>query len=85
MVLFVFVADDPEAVIVTAAKRLDARNYPLTQVSCSTHNTLCSLVDLTLLPQVGIQFVQIGDSASATTYLNELDDALSTNNGVRVR
>jgi hypothetical protein len=27
-----FIADDPEAVIVATAKRLDARNFPITQV-----------------------------------------------------
>jgi len=42
---------------VAAARRLDARNFPLTQV--------------------GIQFVQIGNSFYASNFLKELDDALS--------
>ncbi|KAF9266189.1 hypothetical protein L218DRAFT_897162 [Marasmius fiardii PR-910] len=48
--------DDPESVIVQAARRLDAKHFPVTQV--------------------GIQFVQIGKSASAARYLQELDDNL---------
>jgi len=55
--------DDPEAVIVATAKRLDARNFPITQV--------------------GIQFVQIGNSLRATNYLKELDDGLSGGYGIR--
>jgi len=33
--------------------------------------------------QVGIQFVQIGNSKTAANYLRELDDGLSANHGVR--
>jgi len=55
--------DDPEDVIVMAARRLDRGNFPITQV--------------------GIQFVQIGDSHQATEFLNELDDSLTSNHGVR--
>jgi len=33
--------------------------------------------------QLGIQFVQIGDSPTATKFLQELDDNLSSNHGVR--
>jgi len=55
--------DDPEAVIVAAARRLDAHNFPLTQV--------------------GIQFVQIGNSRDATEFLNELDNGLGQNYGIR--
>ncbi|KZT05560.1 uncharacterized protein LAESUDRAFT_624491, partial [Laetiporus sulphureus 93-53] len=55
--------DDPEEVIVTAARRLDRNNFPLTQV--------------------GIQFVQIGDDPQATEFLNELDNGLSQNYGIR--
>jgi len=55
--------DDPEAVIVATARRLDAGNFPITQV--------------------GIQFVQIGNSQSATDYLKELDDGLSAVHKIR--
>lgn len=55
--------DDPESVIVAAARRLDAKHFPLTQV--------------------GIQFVQIGNSKKATAYLRELDDALSSRYAIR--
>ncbi|EPS98744.1 hypothetical protein FOMPIDRAFT_1125795 [Fomitopsis schrenkii] len=55
--------DDPEAVIVTTARRLDSHNFPLTQV--------------------GIQFVQIGNSRDATAFLNELDNGLGQNYGIR--
>ncbi|CCM01741.1 uncharacterized protein FIBRA_03807 [Fibroporia radiculosa] len=55
--------DDPEAVIVAAARRLDKHNFPLNQV--------------------GIQFVQIGDSPDATAFLHELDDCLSQTYGIR--
>ncbi|KAH9844363.1 uncharacterized protein C8Q71DRAFT_41712 [Rhodofomes roseus] len=55
--------DDPEAVIVAAARRLDTHNFPLTQV--------------------GIQFVQIGNSPDATEFLNELDNGLGQNYGIR--
>lgn len=55
--------DDPESVIVAAARRLDAKHFPLTQV--------------------GIQFVQIGNSRKATAYLRELDDALSSHYAIR--
>ncbi|KAI6042826.1 hypothetical protein EDC04DRAFT_2866592 [Pisolithus marmoratus] len=55
--------DDPESVIVAAARRLDARHFPLTQV--------------------GIQFVQIGNSRKATAFLRELDDALSSQYRIR--
>ncbi|KDQ64206.1 hypothetical protein JAAARDRAFT_52188 [Jaapia argillacea MUCL 33604] len=55
--------DDPEAVIVAAARRLDARHFPLNQV--------------------GIQFVQIGDSQEATEFLRELDDGLANTHGIR--
>jgi len=55
--------DDPEEVIVAAARRLDAHNFPLSQV--------------------GIQFVQIGNSAEATAFLNELDNGLSQTYGIR--
>ncbi|PCH40987.1 hypothetical protein WOLCODRAFT_70347 [Wolfiporia cocos MD-104 SS10] len=55
--------DDPETVIVTAARRLDEGRFPLTQV--------------------GIQFVQIGDSADATAFLDELDNGLSEAHHVR--
>ncbi|KZT71568.1 hypothetical protein DAEQUDRAFT_665888 [Daedalea quercina L-15889] len=55
--------DDPEAVIVSVARRLDAHNFPLTQV--------------------GIQFVQIGDSPDATEFLNELDNGLGEEYGIR--
>ncbi|KAF8338867.1 uncharacterized protein EI90DRAFT_3144184 [Cantharellus anzutake] len=55
--------DDPESVIVSAARRLDARNFPLSQV--------------------GIQFVQIGSDRSATRFLQELDDELTTTHHIR--
>ncbi|OCH94283.1 hypothetical protein OBBRIDRAFT_789419 [Obba rivulosa] len=55
--------DDPEDVIVTAARRLDAGNFPLTQV--------------------GIQFVQIGNSEDATAFLNDLDNGLGERYKVR--
>jgi len=55
--------DDPEDVIVTAARRLDRGNFSITQV--------------------GIQFVQIGDSKEAGKFLRELDDGLSANHGIR--
>ncbi|KAL6309778.1 hypothetical protein BKA93DRAFT_723170 [Sparassis latifolia] len=55
--------DDPEAVIVAAARRLDKGNYPLNQV--------------------GIQFVQIGNSPDATAFLQELDDGLSETYHIR--
>ncbi|KAK7033563.1 hypothetical protein VNI00_012787 [Paramarasmius palmivorus] len=55
--------DDPESVIVQAARRLDARHFPITQV--------------------GIQFVQIGKSASAARYLRELDDNLASQHNIR--
>jgi hypothetical protein len=55
--------DDPEDVIVTAARRLDRGNFPTTQV--------------------GIQFVQIGDSRQAADFLAELDNDLSANHGIR--
>ncbi|KAG6331583.1 hypothetical protein ID866_7508 [Astraeus odoratus] len=55
--------DDPESVIVAAARRLDASHFPLSQV--------------------GIQFVQIGNSRKAAAYLNELDDALSNRHMIR--
>jgi uncharacterized protein YegL len=55
--------DDPEDVIIAAARRLDRGNFSLTQV--------------------GIQFVQIGDSKKATNFLRELDDGLSANHNVR--
>jgi len=54
---------EPEAVIVKAAKVLDARSAPLSQI--------------------GIQFVQIGDNAAATRYLESLDDSLKTTHHVR--
>jgi hypothetical protein len=56
-------ADDPEEVIINAARRLDARNYSLSQV--------------------GIQFVQIGNSKDATDYLEELDNCLASKKGIR--
>jgi hypothetical protein len=34
--------------------------------------------------QVGIQFVQIGDSPQAAEFLKELDDGLASNHSVRV-
>ena len=34
--------------------------------------------------QVGIQFVQIGDSPHAAEFLQELDDSLTSDHGVRV-
>ena len=34
--------------------------------------------------QVGIQFVQIGDSLRAAAFLQELDDDLTSNHGIRV-
>lgn len=55
--------DDPESVIVAAARRLDLGQFPLSQV--------------------GIQFVQIGNSRSATAFLRELDDALSNRYSIR--
>ncbi|KAH7930625.1 hypothetical protein BV22DRAFT_1000161 [Leucogyrophana mollusca] len=55
--------DEPEEVIVAAAKRLDVHNAPLTQL--------------------GIQFVQIGNSKKAAAYLQELDDSLGSTRGVR--
>jgi len=55
--------DDPEDVIVMAARRLDRGNFPITQV--------------------GIQFVQIGNSPHAAEFLQELDDSLSSGHGVR--
>ncbi|KAG6897616.1 hypothetical protein C0992_013056 [Termitomyces sp. T32_za158] len=50
-------SDDPESIIVQAARRLDKLNVPP--------------------DQVGIQFVQIGNSIEATEFLMELDDAMS--------
>ncbi|KAI6152431.1 hypothetical protein BKA82DRAFT_4111182 [Pisolithus tinctorius] len=55
--------DDPASVIIAAARRLDAKHFPLTQV--------------------GIQFVQIGNSRKATAYLRELDDTLSGHYNIR--
>lgn len=55
--------DDPASVIIAAARRLDAKHFPLTQV--------------------GIQFVQIGNSRKATAYLRELDDTLSSHYNIR--
>jgi len=55
--------DDPEEVILNAARRLDKGNFPITQI--------------------GIQFVQIGDSPRAAAFLQELDDGLAANHGVR--
>ncbi|KIJ56505.1 hypothetical protein M422DRAFT_22667 [Sphaerobolus stellatus SS14] len=55
--------DDPESVIVVAARRLDEGHYPLSQV--------------------GIQFVQIGNSPKATKALQELDDALANKHKIR--
>lgn len=55
--------DEPEDVVVMAARRLDRGNFPITQV--------------------GIQFVQIGDSSKATQFLQELDDNLASDHGVR--
>ncbi|KAL4267402.1 VWFA domain-containing protein [Pleurotus pulmonarius] len=55
--------DDPESVIVNAAKRLDARGFPLSQL--------------------GIQFVQIGQSPKATEFLQELDNGLAATHGIR--
>jgi len=50
-------------VIVSAARRLDAGHFPLTQV--------------------GIQFVQIGNSPDATAFLNELDNGLTERYKIR--
>ena len=36
-------------------------------------------------PQVGIQFVQVGDDPRATEALRELDDDIAKDHGVRVR
>lgn len=36
--VFDVIADDPESVIVQAARRLDAGNFPLTQVSLSLYS-----------------------------------------------
>lgn len=55
--------DDPESVIVSFAKRLDADKWPLAQV--------------------GIQFVQIGNSSRATKFLVELDDNLKQSHQIR--
>lgn len=55
--------DDPESVIVSFAKRLEADKWPLAQV--------------------GIQFVQIGNSRHATQYLRELDDSLKQTHHIR--
>ncbi|KAG1896451.1 uncharacterized protein F5891DRAFT_1053926 [Suillus fuscotomentosus] len=55
--------DDPESVIVSFAKRLDADKWPLAQV--------------------GIQFVQIGNSRRATQFLVELDDNLKQTHHIR--
>jgi len=55
--------DDPEEVIVTAARRLDNGHFPLTQV--------------------GIQFVQIGNSPRASAFLEELDNSLAERHGIR--
>ncbi|KZT29376.1 hypothetical protein NEOLEDRAFT_1153908 [Neolentinus lepideus HHB14362 ss-1] len=55
--------DDVEGPIVSAARRLDVKHFPLSQV--------------------GIQFVQIGNYRQATRFLQELDDTLSAQNGVR--
>lgn len=55
--------DDPESVIVSFAKRLDADKWPLAQV--------------------GIQFVQIGNSRRATQFLVELDDSLKQTHQIR--
>ena len=75
------IADDPEDVIVSAAKRLDARHYPSTQVG----DSLVPQPATNGIPfQVGIQIVQIGDDASATAFLKELDDDLQHKHGIRV-
>lgn len=37
------------------------------------------------LTQVGIQFVQIGDSPAATAFLRELDGGLEARHDIRVR
>lgn len=55
--------DDPETVIVSVARRLDAGKFPLNQI--------------------GIQFVQIGNSPDATAFLRELDDGLSDSFKIR--
>lgn len=55
--------DDPESVIVSFAKRLEADKWPLAQV--------------------GIQFVQIGNSRRATQFLVELDDSLKQIHHIR--
>ncbi|KAG1735453.1 hypothetical protein EDB19DRAFT_1104901 [Suillus lakei] len=55
--------DDPESVIVSFAKRLEADKWPLAQV--------------------GIQFVQIGNSRRATQFLVELDDSLKQTHHIR--
>ncbi|KAH0588061.1 hypothetical protein H2248_006786 [Termitomyces sp. 'cryptogamus'] len=54
-------SDDPESIIVQAARRLDKLNVSP--------------------DQVGIQFVQIGNSTEATEFLMELDDAMSERYG----
>ena len=43
-------ADDPEAVIVTTARRLDSHNFPLTQVSGVMHADGSVLTAVSLLP-----------------------------------
>lgn len=55
--------DDPESVIVSFARRLEADKWPLAQV--------------------GIQFVQIGNSRRATQFLVELDDNLKQTHQIR--
>lgn len=76
---FYFTADDPEYVIRALAQRLDQEDLPLSQVilffvACDRH------IDGDT-PQLGIQFVQIGDDKEAAAFLKRLDDDLE---GVRV-
>jgi hypothetical protein len=76
------IADDPESVIVAAATRLDNGNFPLSQVhfyfTAENHTSTEPGI------QVGIQFVQVGDSREATRYLQDLDDQLACRRGMRV-
>lgn len=77
-------ADDPEAVIIQAARRLDRGNLPVSQVRPSTVLLYRTFSAMSYLLQVGIQFVQVGDDPRATEALRELDDELAKEYGIRV-
>lgn len=79
----IITADDPEDVIVMAARRLDRGNFPITQVDTPIFDEWKYVADRVHV-QVGIQFVQIGNSILAAEFLQELDDGLTSNHGIRV-